>query len=145
MKSELLKNKYLYKFTAIVVKYLPSILALIKIVSIGFNYFGIIFLPLSFVGGMSLIFLGLLYLLSYLFQYCSLYRIPLGYNLAVNIIVLLKAMKILVIDTMDIYRIIAVITGIFALIFIYFIYKYRNNQKVGGIKDFCDKYCDCKF
>lgn len=143
MKSELLKNKYLYKFTAIVVKYLPSVLALIQTISLGLNYFGIIFLPLSFVGGTSLIFLGLLYLLSYLFQYCSLYRIPLGYNLTVNIIVLLKAMKILVIDTMDTYRIIAVITGIFALIFIYFIYKYRNNPRVGGIKDFCDKYCDC--
>lgn len=145
MKNDLLKHKYLYKITTIIIKYLPSGLALWQILMTCLNYFGIAVPLFGFIGGTSLLFLGLLYLLSYLFQYCSLYRIPLGYNLAVNTVVLLKAMKVLVINTMDTYRIIAVITGIFALIFIYFIYKYRNNPKVGGIKDFCDKYCDCKF
>lgn len=143
MKNDLLKSKHLYKLTAFIIKYLPFVLTLIQVILLGLNYFGIVFLPLSFLGGTSLLFLGLLYLLSYLFQYCSLYRIPLGYNLAVNTVVLLKAMSILDISTMGAYRLIVVITGVFALIFIYFIYKYRNNPKVGGIKAFCDKYCDC--
>lgn len=144
MKSELLKNKYLYKLTAIIVKYLPSVLAITQTILLGLNYFGIAFPLIPFIGGTSIAFLGLLYLLSYLFQYCSLYRMPLGYNLIVNIIVLLKATKVLVISTIDTYRILAIITGLFILIFTYFIYKYRNNPKVGGIKNFCDKYCDCK-
>lgn len=145
MKNEILKNKHLYKLTAIIVKYLPSVLALLSIILTTCNFLGIAVPVIAFFGGTSLLFLVLLYLLSYLFQYCSLYRIPLGYNLTVNTVVLLRVMDILDISTMGTYRVIAVITGLFALIFIYFIYKYRNHPKVGGIKQFCDKYLDCKF
>lgn len=144
MKSELLKNKYLYKITAIVIKYLPSVLAVSQIILTVLNYLGIAFPLISFVGGTSLLFLGLLYLLSYLFQYCYLYRLPLGYNLVVNIIVLLKSTNIFPIELSTLYRILGIITGIFISIFVFFMYKNRNNPKVGGIKNFCNKYCDCK-
>lgn len=144
MKSDLLRNKNLYKITAIIIKYLPSILAIIQIILTSLNFFNIVVPIISFIGGTSLLFLGLLYLLSYLFQYCYLYRIPLSYNLVVNIIVLLRSMNILPIELSTLYRILGIITGIFISIFVFFMYKNRNNPKVGGIKDFCDKYCDCK-
>lgn len=144
MKSDLLKNKYLYKITAIIIKYLPSVLAIIQMILTGLNFLGIIVPVLPFIGGTSIAFLGLLYLLSYLFQYCYLYRIPLGYNLAVNLIILLKATNILPIELSTLYRILGIITGIFISIFVFFMYKNRNNPKVGGIKNFCGKYCDCK-
>lgn len=144
MKNDLLKHKYLYKITAIIIKYLPSGLALWQILMTGLNYLGVMVPVFGFVGGVSLAFLGLLYLLSYLFQYCYLYRIPLGYNLVVNIVVLLRSMNILPMELSILYRILGIITGIFISIFVFFMYKNRNNPKVGGIKNFCDKYCDCK-
>lgn len=145
MKSDLLKHKYLYKLTAIIVKYLPSGLALWQILMTSLNYLGIMVPVFGFVGGVSLAFLGLLYLLSYLFQYCYLYRIPLGYNLVINIVVLLRSMNILPMELSILYRILGIITGIFISIFVFFMYKNRNNPKIGGIKAFCDKYLDCKF
>ena len=50
-----------------------------------------------------------------------------------------------IIALLDFYRILAITTGVFILIFVYFMYKNRNHSKIGGIKAFCDKYLDCKF
>lgn len=145
MNNKILKHKYLYKFTSIIIKYLPSLLALWQIIMLFLNYSGLSVPILGFLGGSSLMFLGLLFLLSYLFQYCSLYRIPLGYNLIINIIVLFRSYGIIPVELIYLYRIFTIITGVFILLFIYFAYKYRNNPKIGGIKAFCDKYLDCKF
>ena len=143
MNTQILKNKNLYKITAILVKYLPSGLALWQILMTILNYCGITMSILGCLGGTSLIFLGVLYLLSYLFQYCYLYRIPLGYNFIVGTLVILRASGFLnSMLILDFYRIIMIITGIFILVFVYFMYKNRNNPKVGGIKSFCEKYCD---
>lgn len=144
MNTQLLKNKNLYKITAILVKYLPSVLALWQILMTILNYFGFAIPLLGCLGGTSLIFLGLLYLLSYLFQYCYLYRIPLGYNFTIGVLIMLRTSGFLnSIMLLDFYRILMIITGAFILIFVYFMYKNRNNPKVGGIKSFCEKYCDC--
>lgn len=143
MKNELLKNRYLYKVAAIVIKYLPSALSLWQIMMLCLNFAGISVPILGFIGGTSIMFLGLLYLVSYLFQYCYLYRIPLGYNLTINIIVLLRSSGLLPIELLMLYRAFMIITGIFIAIFVFFMYKNRNNPKVGGIKSFCEKYCDC--
>lgn len=145
MKNDLLKNKFLYKITTIIVKYMPTATALWQIIIIGFNYVGISVPILGLIGGTSLFFLGLLYLLSYLFQYCSLYRFPLSYNAVVGILATLRVENLLPMDILIFYRLLMIITGIFILIFIYLIYKYRNHSKFGGIKQFCDKYLDCKF
>ena len=142
MNTQILKNKNLYKITAVLVKYLPSGLALWQILMTILNYCGIAVPILGFVGGTSIIFLILLYLLSYLFQYCYLYRIPLGYNFILNLLILLRSSSFISIELLILYRIIMIITGIFILVFVYFMYKNRNNPKVGGIKSFCEKYCD---
>lgn len=143
MNTQLLRNKNLYKLTAMLIKYLPSGLALWQILMTGLNYIGITVPVMGFLGGSSLIVLVLLYLLSYLFQYCYLYRIPLAYNLTMNTLVLLRNYKVLTMPILDLYQLFMIVTGIFILIFVYFMYKNRKNPKVGGIKNFCEKYCDC--
>lgn len=144
MNVQILKNKNLYKITAICVKYAPSVLALLQIAMTIYNYIGVSAYLLSFIGGSSLMFLGLLYLLSYLFQYCYLYRMPIGYCLIINVLVILRSNSLLnSLALLDFYRLLAIVTGIFILIFVFFMYKNRNNPKVGGIKHFCEKYCDC--
>jgi predicted ferric reductase len=142
MNIQLLRNKNLYKLTAILIKYLPSGLALWQILMTGLNYIGITVPVMGFLGGSSLIVLVLLYLLSYLFQYCYLYRMPLAYNLTMNTLVLLRNYKVLTMPILDLYQLFMIVTGIFILIFVYFMYKNRKNPKVGGIKSFCEKYCD---
>jgi hypothetical protein len=143
MNIQLLKNKNLYKLTAAFVKYAPIVLALLQMIMTILNYAGISAFMLSFIGGSSLMFLGLLYLLSYLFQYCYLYRIPIGYCLIINVLVMLRTGNLLTnIELLDFYRILMIVAGIFISIFVYFMYKNRKNPKVGGIKSFCEKYCD---
>lgn len=143
MKAHLLKNKYLYKITAIIIKYLPMLLSILQILILILNYVGIAIPILTVFGGTSIAFIILLYLLSYLFQYCYLYRIPLGYNFIIDIIALLRSEGLLPVELICLYRIIVIITGIFISIFVFLMYKNRNNPKVGGIKHFCEKYCDC--
>lgn len=145
MRNELLKSKFLYKGTTLCIKYMPMVLAAMQITMTLFNYFGIAAISLSFIGGTSLLFLGLLFLLSYLFQYCSLYRFPLLYNLTMGFLVTLRTYGCIAIELLAFYQLLMIVTGIFILIFIYLIYKYRNHSKLGGIKQFCDKYLDCKF
>ena len=143
MKKTLANQRFLYKIVTAFIKYLPSGLALWQIVMLCLNFAGISMPILGFLGGSSLIFLILLYLLSYLFQYCYLYRMPLSYNLVINTIVLLRTCGLIPIDLLLLYRVFMIITGIFIAIFVFFMYKNRNNPKVGGIKSFCEKYCDC--
>lgn len=145
MKNDLMKTRTLYKITTLIIKYLPFVLAVYQIGLTVLNYWNIVIPILPFIGGTSLIFLGLLFLLSYLFQYCSLYRFPLWYNFTVGILVTLRTYGVLTMSIIGFYQILMVTTGVFIILFIYLVYKYRNHSKLGGIKQFCDKYLDCKF
>lgn len=53
--------------------------------------------------------------------------------------------KIIVIDSIDIYRIYFIISGIFMISYIAYAYLTRNNpnRKIDYIKDFCERYCKC--
>lgn len=72
-------SKYLYKTFLIVTKYIPIILALVFVTTLIFNYLGKAVPILAYFGGVSFVFIGLLYLMSFVFQFCHLYRIPLHY------------------------------------------------------------------
>ena len=41
------------------------------------------------------------------------------------------------------YRIYFIITGLVIVLFIFIMYKNRNNPKVDPIKQLCETYCDC--
>lgn len=136
-------NKYLYKIFLAFVKYLPVTLALVFIGSTGCNYCRIYSPIFAYFGGTSFLFLGLLYIISYVFQFCHLYRIPLHYVVIVNGVGILNKAFNCFISTILMYRLYVIITGIALLIYLWFMYKNRNNPKIDHIKQLCDSYCRC--
>jgi Ca2+/Na+ antiporter len=131
-------NKNLYKIFLIIVKYIPSILSMINIISLVLNYFGVPTIILSCVGGSSILFLILLWLISFVFQYCYLYKIPLAYNTSIMIVNLLKFSKVISLDIISSYRIHAILLGIFISLFV--IYRYKNRHKDKS-KENIDRIC----
>ena len=68
---------------------------------------------------------------------------PLYYLLSTDIFYVLT--KVITIEALDIYRIHAIIAGIFMISYIAYAYLTRNspNRKIDYIKDFCERYCKC--
>lgn len=134
-------SKYLYKTFLIVTKYIPIILALVFVTTLIFNYLGKTVPILAYFGGVSFVFIGLLYLMSFVFQFCHLYRIPLHYVTIGNSIGIADTWLHFPISAMGMYRIYFTLTGIMVVAYIWFMYKNRNNPKIDHIKQLCDNYC----
>jgi hypothetical protein len=79
-------DKYLYKIELYVLKIIPMFLALCSFLNTTLFYFGINLPILTYIGGISFLTLGFLYLSSYVFKFCSYHRMFLHYILIVNII-----------------------------------------------------------
>ena len=79
-------NKYIYKIELYVLKVIPMLLALCSFLNTTLFYFGINLTILTYLGGISFLTLGFLYISSYAFQFCSYHRMFLHYILIVNII-----------------------------------------------------------
>ena len=141
-----MNNKSLYKIFLNIVKYLPMTLALFQIVLTTLNYFGIAAIGLTYLGGSSVLFVALLYIISYVFKYCYLYRIPLWYITLILFLGMLRTFGLLPLDLLDLYRLYTIISGLFTLLFIGYAYKNRNNpnNKIDYIKDLCERYCKCE-
>lgn len=137
------KNKRLYKLLIITAKYVPIIASISQIGILIVNYLGIAVPILTCLGGTSLTFLLLLYLIAEAFNFCSLYRIPIWYMLIVTFTNILRILGLLPIDLLDLYRLYGIITGVGIVSFVIAIYENRNKPKVDSIKQFCDRYCNC--
>lgn len=131
-------NKNLYKIFLTIVKYIPFVLSLMNIVSTILNYLSIPTTILAYIGGSSIIFLIILWLISFVFQYCYLYKIPLGFVSSLTTFNLLKFLKVISVNALDSYRIYAIILGIFILLFV--IYRYKNRHKDKS-KENIDRIC----
>lgn len=136
-------NKNLYKIFLIVVKYTPMFLAIIHTLNIAFNCAGIESLFLSLLGGASIPFIVLLFIISYVFKFCYLYRIPLIYLMIIWIISFIDTFIGIPIDTINIFRLYAFVFGIFIITFVCYMYKNRNKPKVDYIKQMCENYSNC--
>ena len=138
-------NKRMYKLFISIVKYIPMFMAVVQTFNMILKYFGINMLMLSFLGGISFPMLGVLFIISYVFRYCYLYRVPLYYLLMVGIITSIDAFVGIPLETLDMFRIYFINTGIFLIIFVYQMYKNRHNlnTKIDYIKNLCDRY-NCK-
>lgn len=79
-------NKYVYKIELYLLKIIPMLLALCSFLNTILFYFGINLTILTYLGGVSFLTLGFLYISSYAFQFCSYHRMFLHYILIVNII-----------------------------------------------------------
>ena len=136
-------NKKLYKILLSLVKYIPIILSIIFIVYNTLASAGIIAPILLYLGGSSFIFIILLYLLSFVFQFCYLYRIPLHYVVGSNIIGIIDRVFKIPISNIGMLRIYFVLFGIMLIVYVWLMYKNRNKPKVDPIKQLCETYCDC--
>ena len=119
VREERLRSKSLYKLFLILVKYTPFLLAITDILHTTLSYFSINCYFLSCFGGVSLVFLGLLYILSELFRFCYLYRFPLHYIVVTNLLALYDNTIGIPVTDINMFRIYLIIFGIFMLIFIF--------------------------
>lgn len=143
MNSELLGNKKLYKLFISLIKFLPITLSVIHIIALIINYIGFKTTLLACLGGSSILFIGLLFIISFVFKFCYLYRIPLWYITIMNIMNIIRFFIGIPIDLELLYRIYLIMTGFFTTLFIGYMYKNRNNPKVDPIKHLCENYCGC--
>lgn len=135
-------DKNLYKLFITSIKYCPSILALFQIISLILSRFSITSFFITCIGGTSVLFLGLLYLISYIFKFCGLYRLSLNYvSLITGISILDWYFKLPI--CIGSYPVYFALTGLFIIAWISYWYTHRNNPKVDHIKRLCDSYADC--
>lgn len=142
MNSRTLGDRKLYKVLLAIIKYVPMIIAVLFIIGTLFNIFGVSALIISCIGGTSIITLILLYLLSYVFRFCYLYRLPLHYITLSNTLLILHELEFIssIILTIEL---LALVLGIFIILYVLYWYRNRNKPKVDPIKNFCERYCEC--
>lgn len=134
-------NKRLYKVFLGFIKYIPSLLALVFISGTTCSYLKLSVPIIAYFGGVSFLFLVLLYLISWVFQFCHLYRIPLYYITLGNVVGMLDKYGVLPFDNVIMCRIYFILTGIALIVYIWFMYKNRNKPKIDYIKQLCDNCC----
>lgn len=136
-------NKNLYKLFLSFVKFVPSILAFNKIITLALNYFKVNAFFATCFGGTSIIMIVLLYLISFLFKFCGLYRLSLNYVTLVTAISIFDWYIGIPISMDMTWRLYAIISGVFIITWIIIWYKNRHNKKIDHIKQLCDSYTDC--
>ena len=136
-------NKYFYKLLLSIIKYIPIFLSIVFVVNLICNYLNIVLTIIPYFVGVSFLFIILLYLLSFVFRFCYLYRIPLHYITLSTSIGMLKQLGIITLNALGMYRVYFIITGIALIIYVWLMYKNRNNPKIDPIKQLCETYCDC--
>lgn len=140
MKENTSVNKKLYKIFIGLIKIIPNILALCKITSLILSFFGITSFMITCFGGTSILFLILLYLISFVFKFCGLYRMSLNYVTCITSLSIFDWYYKIPISLLDLYSIYAAITGVFIISWIVYWYTHRNNPKIDHIKQLCDRY-----
>ena len=138
-------NKNLYKIFLVSIKYTPITLLILFIIGFILNFIGIPIFWITWLGGTSFMFLGLLYMISFVFKFCNLFRIPLYFIATVNIITIIDKIFILSINTIVLFELYAILSGITLVILVYHIYKNRNKKSKDIIIELYNRYCneDC--
>ena len=136
-------NKNVYKIFISIIKFLPNFLALLKIVGLLLSYFKITSFAITCIGGTSIVLLVLLYLISYVFRFCGLYRLSLNYISLVTIITILDFYIGIPLDLNAMFILYTFITGVFISLWIFVIYRNRKNPKIDHIKQLCERYAAC--
>lgn len=136
-------NKYLYKIFLVFAKYLPAGLSVVYIINLVANYLSVNLTICMYLGGVSFPFICLLYLIAFVFKFCHLYKIPLYFLTFGNVVGALYSFKLIPITVIGMYRIYFIVTGLTIVLYIFIMYKNRNNPKIDPIKQLCETYCDC--
>lgn len=112
-------NKKLVKRLVLVTKVLPMIIAAIYFLNTTISFFYSNDIPLNYIGGMSLLPLGYLYLTSYVFKLCKYYRMYLHYIVVITLINIYDYCIGLNISDLNYYLLIVLITIITLFVIIY--------------------------
>lgn len=141
--ADTLRNKNVYKIFLSLIKYVPTFLAILKIISLTLSYLEVSSFLVTCLSGTSIVFLILLYLIAEVFKFCGLYKISLNYVSIVTLLTIFDWYFKFPLDIADRYIMYALITGVFIVTWIIYWYTHRNNPKVDHLKQLCDKYTDC--
>lgn len=141
--SSIVENKNLYKIFLVIIKYIPTILAICKIITLITHYFKFRIFMLTCIGGTSIIFLLVLYLISYIFKFCLTHRLPLHYTSIVTIITMLDYYAGLAINTVTLYQVYLFLSGTFLISWVIVWFVNRKNPKIDHIKQLCESYAEC--
>ena len=127
--EENLNNKYLYKLFILVLKFIPSIIAMIHLLSTILSYFSIDLVILSYIGSISLLPLLFMYLASYVFKFCSYHRMFLHYSVIINSLNIYDYYIGIPITNMEIIMVHIIISIIFSFIITYLYLKEQKNVR----------------
>lgn len=123
-----LKSK-LYKVFLVLVKYTPIICLITEILTSLFAYFSIEVIYFLFIGGFSMSSVLLLYVASYVFRFCYLYRLSLHSIVLTNIIALIDTLIGIPLSDLNILRMYLVILLVGVISFIKFKIKDAKHNK----------------
>lgn len=112
-------NKPLYKIELYLLKVIPMIMAALHLASTTLFYFGIDPEILSYLGGVSFLTLGFLYLSSYVFKFCEYHRMFLHYVVVINLISIYDTYIGIPVTDGALFIINTSIAGIFLFIILY--------------------------
>ena len=91
--ADTLRNKNVYKIFLSLIKYVPTLLAILQIVSLCLSYAGITSFLVTCLSGTSVVFLILLYLIAEVFRFCGLYKISLNYVSIVTLLTIFECKR----------------------------------------------------
>lgn len=126
-KEEKLRSKFLYKILLTLVKYTPIIILMVQITYSTFAYFCIDNIWLSYIGSVSLVNLLYLYIASYVFRFCYLYRLSLHSVVIVNLIALYDTLFRIPLSDLNMLRVYLIILLLGVIAFIKF--KIKDNKR----------------
>ena len=120
-------EKFLYKIVIEVIKVLPMILSLNQVIIYTFNYCGYYVPGLSFLGGISLLTILFLYLVSYVFKFCAYHRMFLHYLVTTNVISVYDYTVGINLSNINMCLLGLILSGIFLFIILYL--HVKGNKK----------------
>ncbi len=127
-------NRRLYKITLEALKIIPMLLAFCDVLNTFFSFYGIRCDVLSMFGGVSLLPLIFLYLVSYVFRFCIYHRMFLHYVLVTNIITTIDFYIGIPVSNEMMFGIFLFITGVFLFLVLYF---YRREKCCRRLRNIC--------
>jgi hypothetical protein len=136
-------DKNLYKAFLSTIKFIPNILALMKIIGLILSYFKITSFFITCISGTSIIFLIILYLISFIFKFCGTHRVSLNYVSLITLLTIIDYYIGFPISVKNLYKLYILISGVFIISWIVIWYKNRHNPKIDHIKQLCERYIVC--
>ena len=129
MVEEKLKSKTLYKIYLISIKYSPIIIIIVEILFSIFSYLTLPTTWLSYMACVSILYLFQLYVASYVFRFCYLYRLSLHSIVITNILAIIDIIIRIPVSDLNILRVYLIILLLGVVFFIKFKIKDATNNK----------------